>query len=111
MRQEGPGGAGRSGRARAAEAAAPARAAGLHGGTAVDERPGSAAAAAELGDATVRGGGEGRGKTGFLGTSLHRGVLTSGSADQLAALTARAAAAPSACVQFVDGNRLRLYGS
>ncbi|GIF13121.1 ATP-binding protein [Actinoplanes teichomyceticus] len=42
---------------------------------------------------------------------LHRGVLTSGTADQLAALTARGAQTPSACIQFVEGDRLRLYGS
>jgi PAS domain S-box-containing protein len=155
MRQEGPGSAGRSGRTRAAEVAAPARAAALHGGTAVDERPGSPTAAVDgpgkgrsPGDGgpgkdgspgesggSGRGGshgvggpgkdgshgvggpgrggspGESAGKVGFIGASLHRGVLTSGSADQLAALTARASAAPSACVQFVEGDRLRLYGS
>ncbi|MEU4164681.1 ATP-binding protein [Actinoplanes sp. NPDC026670] len=93
MRREGPGDAGRSGRTHAAEAAAPARTADPYGGTAVDEHARSPAAA------------------GFLGPTPHRGVLTSGSADQLAALTARAAAAPSACVQFVEGDRLRLYGS
>ncbi|MEU4688418.1 ATP-binding protein [Actinoplanes sp. NPDC023714] len=38
-------------------------------------------------------------------------MLTSGSADQLAALVARAAHAPSACIQFVEDSRLRLYGS
>ncbi|GIE88825.1 Signal transduction histidine kinase [Actinoplanes regularis] len=42
---------------------------------------------------------------------LHRGVLTSGTADQLAALTARGAQAPGACIQFVERNKLRLYGS
>ncbi|WP_433826313.1 ATP-binding protein [Actinoplanes sp. CA-015351] len=38
-------------------------------------------------------------------------MLTSGSADQLAALVARAAGAPSACIQFVEDDSLRLYGS
>jgi signal transduction histidine kinase len=41
---------------------------------------------------------------------LHRGVLTSGAADQLAALVARAAGAPTGIIQFVEGERLRLYG-
>ncbi|HWS33004.1 MAG TPA: ATP-binding protein, partial [Actinoplanes sp.] len=45
------------------------------------------------------------------GFALHRGVLTSGSADQLAALTARAAGAAGACIQFAEGDELRLYGS
>ncbi|MFC4064754.1 ATP-binding protein [Actinoplanes subglobosus] len=93
MRREGPGDAGRSGRAHAVEAASPEPTAEPYGGTAVDELPRSPAAA------------------GFLGHPPHRGVLTSGSADQLAALTARAAGAPSACVQFVEGETLRLYGS
>lgn len=44
-------------------------------------------------------------------TELHRGVLTSGSADQLAALTGRAAGAAGACIQFTEGGELRLYGS
>ena len=39
-----------------------------------------------------------------------RGVLTSGAADQLAALVARAARAPSGLIHFVEGDRLRLYG-
>src|ERR1700761_7205382 len=41
---------------------------------------------------------------------LHRGVLTSGAADQLAALVARAASAPAGLIHFVQGQRLRLYG-
>lgn len=41
---------------------------------------------------------------------LHRGVLTSGAADQLAALVARAADAPAGLIHFVQGQRLRLYG-
>jgi PAS domain S-box-containing protein len=44
------------------------------------------------------------------GTELHRGVLTSGAADQLAALVARAADAPAGLIHFVQGTRLRLYG-
>jgi len=44
------------------------------------------------------------------GRYLHRGVLTSGAADQLAALAARAAGAPSGLIHFVEGDRLRLYG-
>ncbi|BCJ41766.1 sensor histidine kinase [Actinoplanes ianthinogenes] len=45
------------------------------------------------------------------GPALQRGVLSSGTADQLAALTARGAQTQSACIQFVEGDRLRLYGS
>ena len=41
---------------------------------------------------------------------LHRGVLTSGAADQLAALVARAADAPAGLIHFVQGQKLRLYG-
>jgi PAS domain S-box-containing protein len=44
------------------------------------------------------------------GAGLHRGVLTSGAADQLAALVARAADAPAGLIHFVQGTRLRLYG-
>jgi PAS domain S-box-containing protein len=44
------------------------------------------------------------------GSELHRGVLTSGAADQLAALVARAADAPAGLIHFVQGQRLRLYG-
>jgi signal transduction histidine kinase/PAS domain-containing protein len=40
----------------------------------------------------------------------HRGVLTSGAADQLAALAARAAHAPVGLIHFVQDGRLRLYG-
>lgn len=40
----------------------------------------------------------------------HRGVLTSGAADQLAALVARAAHAPAGLIHFVQGGRMRLYG-
>src|SRR3954470_15675825 len=43
-------------------------------------------------------------------TELRRGTLTSGAADQLAALVARAAHAPSGLIHFVEGGRLRLYG-
>jgi PAS domain S-box-containing protein len=43
-------------------------------------------------------------------SELHRGVLTSGAADQLAALVARAAHAPAGLIHFVQGQRLRLYG-
>jgi signal transduction histidine kinase len=43
-------------------------------------------------------------------TELHRGVLTSGAADQLAALVARAAHAPVGLIHSVHGGRLRLYG-
>jgi signal transduction histidine kinase/PAS domain-containing protein len=41
---------------------------------------------------------------------LHRSVLTSGAADQLAALVARAANAPVGLIHFVQDDRLRLYG-
>jgi PAS domain S-box-containing protein len=44
------------------------------------------------------------------GSELHRGVLTSGAADQLAALVARAADAPAGLIHFAQGQRLRLYG-
>jgi PAS domain S-box-containing protein len=44
------------------------------------------------------------------GAEPHRGLLTSGAADQLAALTARAAQAPSGLIHFVEGDRLRIYG-
>jgi PAS domain S-box-containing protein len=65
--------------------------------------------------ATVAGGGEWRPgvlEEGLLSasTELHRGVLTSGAADQLAALVARAAHAPVGLIHFVQGGRLRLYG-
>jgi signal transduction histidine kinase/PAS domain-containing protein len=43
-------------------------------------------------------------------SDLHRGVLTSGAADQLAALVARAAGAPTGLIHFIEGDRLRLYG-
>ncbi|MEU7907518.1 ATP-binding protein [Actinoplanes sp. NPDC049118] len=39
-----------------------------------------------------------------------RNLLTSGAADQLAALIARAADAPAGLVHFVEGDRLRSYG-
>ena len=45
------------------------------------------------------------------GAELHHGVLTSGAADQLAALVARAANAPVGMIHFVQDARLRLYGS
>ncbi|GAA2539335.1 hypothetical protein GCM10010435_03300 [Winogradskya consettensis] len=41
---------------------------------------------------------------------LHRGVLTSGAADHLAALLARSVQARCGLVHFVEGDRLRLYG-
>ncbi|MET3430161.1 signal transduction histidine kinase/PAS domain-containing protein [Actinoplanes tereljensis] len=41
---------------------------------------------------------------------LHRGVLTSDAADQLAALVARAANAPVGLIHFAQGGRLRLHG-
>ncbi|SDT79224.1 sensor histidine kinase [Actinoplanes derwentensis] len=47
----------------------------------------------------------------FLGAELHHGALTSGSADQLAALAARSAGAANACIQFAEGDELRLYGN
>src|SRR6266496_1157952 len=40
----------------------------------------------------------------------HRGVLTSGAADQLAALVARAAHAPVGLIHFLQAGRRRLYG-
>ena len=46
----------------------------------------------------------------LLDSELPRGLLTTGAADQLAALAARAAHAPAGLIQFVQGNRLRLYG-
>ncbi|MFC7534655.1 ATP-binding protein [Actinoplanes sp. GCM10030250] len=112
MRRDDPGvGAGPSERAPAAEAAAFARPAEpSFGGTAVDEHFVSPAAAAKPhlnGTTTPHRAGVFR----DAGSPLHRGVLTSGSADQLAALVARAAQVPSACIQFVEGSRLRLYGS
>src|SRR3954447_22699411 len=65
--------------------------------------------------ATVAGGGEWRPgvlEEGLLSasTELHRGVLTSGAADQLAALVARAAHAPVGLIHFAQGGRMRLYG-
>jgi signal transduction histidine kinase/PAS domain-containing protein len=42
---------------------------------------------------------------------MHRGVLTSGTADQLATLVARAAHAPGAMIHFREGATLRLYGA
>jgi PAS domain S-box-containing protein len=44
------------------------------------------------------------------GPEPHRGLLTCGAADQLAALAARAAQAPSGLICFVEGDRLRIYG-
>ncbi|NMO51316.1 GAF domain-containing protein [Actinoplanes sp. TBRC 11911] len=44
------------------------------------------------------------------GPERDRGVLTSGAADQLAALVARAANAPVGLIYFVQGDHLRLYG-
>ncbi|MEU4218669.1 ATP-binding protein [Actinoplanes sp. NPDC026623] len=49
--------------------------------------------------------------SGWQGDSTpRRNLLTSGAADQLAALVARAANAPAALVHFVEGDRLRSYG-
>jgi signal transduction histidine kinase len=42
---------------------------------------------------------------------MHRGVLTSGTADQLAALVARAARARTGMIHFAEGDRLRLSGA
>ncbi|MET0423752.1 MAG: ATP-binding protein [Actinoplanes sp.] len=42
---------------------------------------------------------------------LHLGVLTSGAADQLAALLARSAHAPVGMIHLLQGNQLRLYGA
>jgi signal transduction histidine kinase len=42
---------------------------------------------------------------------MHRGVLTSGTADRLAALVARAARARTGMIHFVEGDRLRLSGA
>ncbi|MEV6343931.1 ATP-binding protein [Actinoplanes sp. NPDC051851] len=125
MRREDTGGvAGRPERGRAADDPALAGVAEPYGGTAVDEHPGSATAAgardpdpaagADVRDPGAAAGGErvfgGAGADGER-PALHRGALTSGTADQLAALTARAAHVPSACLQLVEGDRLRLYGS
>src|SRR4051812_6536266 len=60
--------------------------------------------------ATVVGGAEWRPGVPVLLPEPHRGVLTSGAADQLAALAARAAHAPVGLIHFVQGGRLRLYG-
>ncbi len=60
--------------------------------------------------ATVVGGAEWRPGVPVLPPEPHRGVLTSGAADQLAALAARAAHAPVGLIHFVQGGRLRLYG-
>jgi PAS domain S-box-containing protein len=68
---------------------------------------------AAAGPSTWRPGipGEGQRPGGELDdTGLHRGVLTSGAADQLAALVARAAHAPIGLIHFVQGRKLRLYG-
>jgi PAS domain S-box-containing protein len=45
------------------------------------------------------------------GLEVRRGMLTSGTADQLAALTARAVRAPTGIFHLVTGRRLHLYGS
>jgi signal transduction histidine kinase/PAS domain-containing protein len=111
--------AGRSDGIGAAGAATPVRVAVPHGGTAAGGDSPAAAAhkPAPHDDPPPRN----ARRTGSLrdvlaeasaaGSSLHRGVLTSSSADQLAALVARAAGAPSACIQFVEDSRLCLYGS
>jgi PAS domain S-box-containing protein len=44
-------------------------------------------------------------------TELQLGVLTTGAADQLAALVARAAHAPSGLIHFVEGTELHVYGA
>ncbi|GIM94296.1 PAS domain-containing sensor histidine kinase [Paractinoplanes toevensis] len=49
-------------------------------------------------------------RPGAFEAELHRGVLTSGAADHLAALVARAANAPAGLIHFAQGGRLRLYG-
>ncbi|BBH63735.1 hypothetical protein ACTI_04200 [Actinoplanes sp. OR16] len=101
--------AGRSDGTGAAEAATLAHPVAPHGGSAADGHRSPAAA-----DTPPRKRGSLRdvlAEAAAAGPSLHRGVLTSGSADQLAALVARAAGAPSACIQFVEDSRLRLYGS
>jgi PAS domain S-box-containing protein len=78
------------------------------------EDPGMDAGRAVGAAATVAGSGR---RAGVLTDDLlaghaepHRGVLTSGAADQLAALVARAAHAPAGLIHFVQGGRLRLYG-
>jgi signal transduction histidine kinase len=68
------------------------------GGTA---RPGTVAGGTARADLTSRGAGE----TGQPGAGSD-----SGAGDQLAALIARAARAPSGLVHFVDGEVLRIYG-
>ncbi|GAA0423328.1 hypothetical protein Aca07nite_23400 [Actinoplanes capillaceus] len=134
MRRDVPGGAGRSGRAQAAEAAALAHAAEPPGASPADPRSAASQAACPAVPSAGRpdppiGGSAAGGHSAppaaadpsrepavdgsraeFFPAALHRGVLTSGSADQLAALTARAANAPSACIQFIEEDRLRLYG-
>jgi signal transduction histidine kinase/PAS domain-containing protein len=83
------------------------------GGATADPPPGHVAAAHGTG---TRTGGGTRWQPGAFedmlhdGSEMHRGVLTSGAADQLAALDARAARAPVGLIHFVQGRRLRLYG-
>jgi signal transduction histidine kinase/PAS domain-containing protein len=108
--------AGRSDGTDSAGAGTPVRVAVPHGGSAAGGHPPAAAenaAAAENGPGKARRGSlrDLLSKSATAGASLHRGVLTSGSADQLAALAARAGDAPSACIQFVEDSRLKLYGS
>ncbi|GLY06095.1 hypothetical protein Acsp01_64740 [Actinoplanes sp. NBRC 101535] len=99
MRRDDPGGnAGRSPRTRAVKAVALARTTEPYGGTAAGSHSGTPAAvttSAATPEPAV----------------VSNTTLSSGSADQLAALTARAAGAPAACLQLVDGNRLRAYGA
>lgn len=56
----------------------------------------------------VRGRGAG---TGASRDALRSAVLRGGSADQIAALTARAAGAPAALIHFIEGDMLRLYAA
>ena len=113
MRRDEPGSdAGRSERGPAARAATLGRPAAPHGGTAAD---GSGPPAAATDPACARRTGTFREvvaeAAAATGPGLHSGVLSSGSADQLAALCARAAQAPGAFIQFVEGPELRIYGS
>ena len=71
-----------------------------HAGTAAGTQ--AAGAGALVGNGATAGGRE--------SPDVHRGVLTSGAADQLAALVARAAGTSSGLIHFVEGERLRLYG-
>jgi PAS domain S-box-containing protein len=72
---------------------------------AIDQAPTAPPAASGAAEPTARAAGR------TSGAELHRGVLTSGAADQLAALVARAAHAPSGLIHVVEQPRLRLYGT